>query len=107
MTSDTSFTYRGFKHFDESSLQDDVSRIPFHIAEVFDDLSDSYFLANEMFMDVLNQHAPINKGRRRRNHAPFMHSELRKAIDVKAMLRWRYYKNMTANSWENIGNSAT
>ena len=108
MTRVTSFTCWSSEHFDESAFQDDVSRIPFHVAEVFDDVSDSYFGVSEMLMDVLNHHAPIiKKGRRRWNHAPFMHSELRKAINVKAMLRRRYYKNRTANSWENTGNSVT
>ena len=52
-------------------------------------------------MGVLNHHAPIKIGQLRRDHAPFLHNEFSKIMNVKAMPRRRcYYKNRTASNWE-------
>lgn len=94
------FYYRSFKNFDEAQYMKDLEYIPFHVAEVFTDLNDSYWFLNKMFVDVLNDHAPLKIGRKNPNHAPFMNSELRKARNVKAMLRRRYDKFPTSANWE-------
>ena len=35
--------YRSFKNFSESDFNDDVGRVPFHAAYVFDDVDDVYW----------------------------------------------------------------
>ena len=47
------------------------------------------------------EHASLKTGRRRYYHAPFMHGELRKAVNVNAMLRRRYNKKSHSANWEN------
>ena len=76
-------------------------QVPFHVAEIFDDIHDSFDFTNKLISDVVNEHAPLKTGRRRYNHAPFMHGELRKAVNVKAMLRRRYNKKRNSANWEN------
>ena len=56
---------------------------------------------NKLISDVVNEHALLKTGRRRYNHAPFMHGELRKAVNIKAMLRRRYSKKRNSANWEN------
>ena len=68
-------------------------QVLFHVAGIFDDIHHSFDFTNKLISDVVNEHAPLKTGRRRYNHAPFMHGELRKAVNVKAMLRRRYNKN--------------
>ena len=31
-------TFRSYKNFDEAQLNEDVSRVPFHVAHIFDDV---------------------------------------------------------------------
>ena len=54
-----------------------------------------------MFKEVIDKHAPTRYGKRRKHHAPFMNSELRKARNVKAMLHRRYKKYRNKFNWEN------
>ena len=49
---------------------------------------------------MLNKHAPIKTTRRHPKHAPFMHKDLRKARNVKAMLRRKFDKYPTDTNWE-------
>ena len=86
------FQYRSMKYFDEDLFLDDLSKVPFHVAEIFDDPNDAYWLFDKLYADVLNRHAPIKSTRKHPKHAPFMHTELRKARNVKAMLRRKYNK---------------
>ena len=75
--------------------------VPFQVAEIFDDIHDSFDFTNKLLTDVVNEHAPLKTGRRRYNHAPFMHGELRKAVNIKGMLKRRYDKNRNSANWEN------
>ena len=94
-TSGSAFQYRSYKIFDDSQFKKDLMQVPFHVAEIFDDFT------NKLISDVVNEHAPLKTGRRRYNHVPFMHGELRKAVNVKAMLRRRYNKKSNSANWEN------
>ena len=95
-----SFQYRSMKSFNETNFTHDLSIAPFHVADVFEDPNDSYWFFNKMFSDIVDTHAPIKTARKRRNHAPFMNTELRKARNVKAMLRRRYNKFPSNSNWE-------
>ena len=95
-----SFHYRSYKNFDNDKFMYDISIIPFHVGEIFDDINDSYWLTTKLYLDVVEEHAPLKKGKRHPNHAPYMNSELRKACNVKAMLRRKYLKFQTPKSWE-------
>ena len=57
--------YRSYKTFDEAEFREDVGRIPFHAAYVFDDVDDIYWAHEWLLTDVINEHAPIKNGLRR------------------------------------------
>ena len=100
MINRATFQYRSFKHFNEELFQHDVSQIPFHISEIFDDVNDCQWVVNALYADVVNDHAPLKIARKRRNHAPFMNTQLRKARNVKAMLWRRYISCRTPHTWD-------
>ena len=94
------FKYRSMKYFDENAFIDDLSMVPFHVTEIFDDANDAYWLFDKLYLDVLDKHAPIKTARKHPKHAPFMHTELRKARNVKAMLRRKYDKFPNNDNWK-------
>ena len=55
----TTFNYRSYTNFNVDSFTDDLSFIPYHIVDIFDDIDYSYWLWNELTMDVINELAPI------------------------------------------------
>ncbi len=86
----TKIQYRSYKNFDELKFTQDVSCIPFHVCEIFDDVHDQYWFASELYSDVINEHAPIKKRVIRTEQIPYMHSELRKEMYKRNM-----YKNLS------------
>ena len=79
-------TYRSYKKFDEASFSYDMSVIPHHVGEIFDDVEDSFWFVHKLSMDVMNKHAPIKKRYINHMQAPFMNNTLRRSINVKGML---------------------
>ena len=92
--------YRTLKNFDNEAFIQDLHHAPFHVSQIFDDVSDSYDFVARLYTDILDDHAPIKTGNRRRHHAPFMHSELRKAKNVKGMLWRRYNECKNSRNWK-------
>ena len=94
--------YRSYKHFDESRYLNDLSQAPFHVAEIFDTVDDSYWFYIKMLSVVINEHAPIKSRKTGNKQLPYTNNELRKCINVKHMLRRRPRYNVYKSkaNWE-------
>ena len=77
-------------------------RIPFHAPHIFDDIDDVYWAHDKMFREVVDEHIPIKQKNKRKHSAPFMNSDLRKAIDHKKALRRKFLKYKTNENWQNF-----
>ena len=93
------FKYRGYKKFSNEKFVHELSLIPFQVIEIFDDLDDSYWLWNELTMQVINEHAPIKSRTIKSHRVPYMNGELRWAINIKNMLRRKYDKINNNKTW--------
>lgn len=56
---------RSLKNFDQSAFHNDLSKVPFSSAYIFDDPDDVYWCWEKLFNQVLDVHAPIIKVNRR------------------------------------------
>ena len=72
--------YRCMRKFDDDSFAYDVSTIPFHICNVFEDVDDISWAQHQLLMSVVNEHAPLKTKFVSGNQVPYMNSELRKAF---------------------------
>ena len=63
------------------------------MCEIFDDADDAYWAHNELFASVIEEHAPLKTKTIRKNQAPFMNSNLRKAIFQRNMWRNKFYSD--------------
>ena len=86
-------TYRSMKNFQEDAFRADCDNIPFHVSNIFDDIDDIYWAHNQMFLSVLNEHAPLKTKWIKKEQVPYMNSELRKAIHQRNMWRNKHFKN--------------
>ena len=50
--------YRSMKHFCNEDFQNDINLIPFHVADIFDDIDDAYWFSEKLFLSTLEKHAP-------------------------------------------------
>jgi hypothetical protein len=89
--------YRTLKNFNENDFKLDVSRIPFHISDIFIDEGDKYWVRNKLFTDVLNDHAPLKERSIKEDHIPYMNSILRKEMYKRSMLKNIHKKNPKNN----------
>ena len=78
----------------------DLSLTPFHVAEMFDDVNDSYWLCNELIKEIVDEHAPMNQRVVKHNQVPYMNAQLRKAINVRNMLRRKFDRNRSTSDCE-------
>ncbi len=82
-------TYRDYKYFDAEVFKNDLkialqrNRLSNNKCTVFEDV----------FLEVLNKHAPLKNKIIRGNHAPYMNTALRKAIMKRTQLQNQYYKS--------------
>ena len=71
-------------------LLQDLQRVPFHVPHLFDDINDVYWAYDGLTKEVLDEHIPVKQKQKRKNNAPSMNSELRKAINYKKSV-WRTF----------------
>ena len=81
---------RRFKNYVSESFCEDVSRVPFHVASVFDDICWAW---TKLLSDVVeDRHAPIKRSKVRRKHVPCMSPELLDAIRLRNKLKENFSK---------------
>ena len=72
---------RTFKNLNRDSFQEDLSRVLFHAAYVFDDLDDVYWCWETLYNQVLDDHAPMRSFKRRRSvESNFITPEIRREM---------------------------
>lgn len=91
--------YRSFKHYDKERFQKDVSMIPSHVADIFDDTDDQMWFLHKLFTETIDEHAPMKSMRVRGKISPYMTPEWRRAKQVKKKLYKDYKKQSTPESF--------
>ena len=79
-------TYRSNKEYVRDDFITDLEQTPLHICNIFNDPGDSLWAFQSMFVEVLNNHAPVEEKRIRSHEPPFMNSKLRKVVRKNARL---------------------
>ena len=64
---------------------------PFSILDVFDDKDDKLYAFEQLYIEILDKHAPLKQTFVRGNQVPYMTEEWRKAIRYRNKL-WRKFK---------------
>ena len=63
-------TYRSFRHFDENMFIKDLAEVPWETIAAFDKVDDMVQTWNDLFLEIVNKHAPIKTNRVKRKHQP-------------------------------------
>ena len=69
-----------------SDFAQDLQRAPLHIADIFNDIDDSYWAYETLVREIVYEHAPQKQKYPKKESPPFMNSELRRAIYKKKIL---------------------
>ena len=84
---------RNFKKFNEDFNQELCGKLS-------TEQVDNYSSFENVFIDILNRHAPIKKKVIRANHAPYVTKTLRKVIMKRSQLEKIYFKKRTQESFK-------
>ena len=92
--------YRSYRHFREDLFLHDLGMLPCHKCSEIDDKEKAYELFKDMFLTVVNRHAPLKTKTIRGAQAPFMNKELSSAIMHRSKLGNVYNKTKSIKAWE-------
>ena len=85
--------YRSYKNFNEEKFLSVVEEVDFSFKT--SNSEENYSVLRNVFSNIVNIHAPLQKKILRGNDASFMNKELRKEICTRSSFRNRYFKNST------------
>ena len=81
---------RSFKNFNRDKFIQDLQMAPFSIVDVFDEVDDKLYAFEQLYHEILNEHAPLKQTIVRGNQVPYMTEQWRKAIRHRNKL-WRLF----------------
>ena len=85
--------YRSYKNFNEEKFLSGVEEVDFSFKT--SNSEENYSVLRNVFLNIVNIHAPLQKKIIRGNDASFMNKELRMEIYTRSSFRNRYFKNPT------------
>ena len=83
--------FRNYEKFNETKFLSDLKNTNFSFTSA--DSNENYLFLTNSFSNTVEKHDPLKKKTLRRNHAPFVSKELRKAIYTRSRFRNRFLKN--------------
>ena len=86
--------YRDYKSFNFESFHNELNELLKSEKDI------NYSLLENIFLQVLNVHAPVKKKIQRFNNNPFMTKQLRKGIMHRSRLKNVFNKNRTPKNWD-------
>ena len=89
----TYITTRSFKRYQPDQFHGDISKVPWSVLDVFDDLEDKLNAFNLLFNSVLDEHAPVKTVKICGPPNPFVTSEIRNLVRSRDHLKKLAQKN--------------
>ena len=90
---------RSYKAYDKERFVSDLTTVPFHITSIFDDIDDQAWAFSKLFLDIANEHAPIEQFHIHGGQLPDMTPEWRRAIRHRNRLWSKCRKLKTEANW--------
>ncbi len=99
MTKTRKILYRSYKNFDPIKFGEDLRQAPFHTGEVLDIDSHMWYF-QQLFLSILDRHAPIKSKTIRTNQVPHMTKAWKSAIFKRNQAYNTYRQYKTDRNWE-------
>ena len=79
-------TIRNFKLYNAKDFQTDLSCVPIHVIDVFEDKDDAHWAWSLMFKQICDNHAPIKRTKIRGKSDPWIANEIRRKMNYRHKL---------------------
>ena len=80
-------TTRSYSRYAPDSFCEDLSLVPWHMVYFFDDIDSQVETFNSLFLDELDQHAPIKRIKIKSRSNPFVRPEIKQLMRTRD--RWQ------------------
>ena len=74
---------RSHKKYGPTKFLEDLQLVPFHMVNYFDYISDQVYMYGILFLDVLNEHAPIKRIKIKVKPNPFVSPEIKQLMKTR------------------------
>ena len=93
---------RSMKQFNQEAFIEDLSKVPFSTAYVFDDPEDVYWCWEKLYNQILDDHAPIISFKKSKTPgSQFITVDIRKVMRQRDRLKRKFNKSRSPDDWEN------
>ncbi len=77
---------RSLKNYNQEKFLQDLHMVPFQIIDIFDDVDDTLYAFEQLYIEILNEHAPLKQMVIRGNQVSYMTEEWCKEIRYRNKL---------------------
>lgn len=88
-------TFRSYKNFDECHFKESLSRAPWHVGEIFDEIHDQAYYWSTLLENVVDDQLPLKKMRVCDQGVPYMTTGWKQAIRAKRRATMKYKNHPT------------
>ena len=99
-TKPVTITTRSYKNFNENVFSDDVSKVPWDTVKVFEHIDDQVSCFNDLFLQVLEQHAPIKTFKSKCHKSKGITLEIEELMRERDRLQKRAHQTFNSYDWE-------
>ena len=92
-------TTRSYKHYKADAFHDDISKAPWSIVDVFDEVEDKLHVFNLLFSSILDEHAPIKTFKVRGKPNPCITDNIRALMKTRDYWRKEARKRNDPMAW--------
>lgn len=96
---------RNFKNFQAESFRADLSSMPWDSIEEFDNPNDMWQAWKNMFLAVVDKHAPLKTRRIRNKKSPWLNSEIKQQMIARDKLKALAIKTNSPQKWADYKNA--
>ena len=84
------------KHFDSDLFIDDLKKVPWDLLDVSDDPNDMVYTWENLFLGVLDVHAPLRKRRVKNKSLPWLTPAIKKLMNTRDFLKKKSIQNASS-----------
>ena len=92
--------YHSYKRFDINAFNKDLENVPWHIVDDKQNINDALFTWNKLFIDIVDEHAPMKKRRVKGVLLSWMNNKLSEMIRDRDYHHPKAIKSGSAYHWQ-------
>lgn len=99
-TKPVTITTRSYKNFNADAFYDDISKVPWDTVTVFDHINDQVSCFNNLFLDVLEKHAPVKTFKSKYRKSKVITPEIKDLMRERDRLQKCAHQTFNSRDWQ-------